>query len=165
MRFPLWALACTVLPGIAAAHTGDHSTLSFTAGFAHPLTGVDHLRIMLGLVAGRAKGAMQWLLSSYCLAVVTFGTTHAFANVPLPLVEVGIALSVLLTGVAVITRLQAPVYLAAALFALCHGYTHGAEIPAMLSSAAYGAGFLLGTTLLLAAGFGASLMRSTPTVQ
>lgn len=170
MRYPLWTLACTVLPGIAAAHTGDHGTMSFSAGFLHPLTGIDHLLAMLGfgVIAQRAKGALKWLLPACCLVAVSFGAMLAFASVQLLLVEVMITLSVLLTGIAVIARVQVPTHLAAALtalFALCHGYAHGAEMPATLSSVTYSAGFLVGTTLLLTVGFVASSMRSTPSVK
>ena len=42
----------------------------------------------------------------------------------------------------------------AGLFAIFHGYAHGAELPLDVSVAAYGLGFLLATALLHAIGIG-----------
>jgi urease accessory protein len=73
----------------------------------------------------------------------------------LPAVEPGIMASVLALGllIAFAVRLPAPSGMAlAALFALFHGHAHGAEIPAAADPLLYGAGFVLATVALHAAG-------------
>jgi urease accessory protein len=45
-----------------------------------------------------------------------------------------------------------------ALFALCHGHAHGAEMPAAAQPLLYGLGFVLASALLHGAGVGLGLM-------
>ncbi len=76
---------------------------------------------------------------------------------PLPFVEIGIALSVIVLGAVVAFGIKAPVAAAmalAGLFAVFHGHAHGAEMPLDISSAEYGVGFMLATALLHTIGIG-----------
>ncbi|MET0986192.1 MAG: HupE/UreJ family protein [Steroidobacteraceae bacterium] len=153
----LWALALIALPGMAGAHTGDHSTMSFIAGCAHPFTGLDHLLAMLGVgvIAARATGAARFGLPLGFLGAMAVGGALAVVGLPLPLVETMIALSVVLTCAAVLTSLRLPSHFtaaAAATFAVFHGYAHGAEMSAS-SVWSYSAGCLTGASLLLGMGF------------
>ena len=45
------------------------------------------------------------------------------------------------------------------LFALCHGYAHGQELPAVVNRVDYSAGFILATGLLHLTGIGIGEMR------
>lgn len=131
------------------------------AGFLHPLMGLDHLLAMLGIGiwAAQLGGRAAWLVPAAFLAVMAGGAGLALAQAPLPMVEFGIAGSVLAIGVLVGfgTRLPVPAAMAVAgAFALFHGHAHGTELPGFAAPAIYGAGFLAATVLLHAAGFGAT---------
>jgi urease accessory protein len=70
-------------------------------------------------------------------------------------VETGIALSVIVLGLAVALRIGLPTLAAMALvgvFAIFHGHAHGAEMPLGTSGFAYAVGFMLATALLHGAG-------------
>ena len=49
--------------GPALAHPGHASTASFAAGIAHPLSGLDHITVMVavGLWAALKGGRAMWL--------------------------------------------------------------------------------------------------------
>jgi urease accessory protein len=75
----------------------------------------------------------------------------------LPVAQIGIALSVVVLGLAVALQLNLPTFAAAAvcgIFAVFHGYAHGAEMPASMSGVSYGLGFICATLLLHATGVG-----------
>ena len=76
---------------------------------------------------------------------------------PLPFVEIGIALSVVVLGAIVAFGVKTPLAVAmgvVGLFAIFHGHAHGTEMPMDASGATYGAGFMLATALLHAVGIG-----------
>ena len=56
------AVLASVFSTAAFAHPGDHSHVGFAAGFAHPLTGIDHLLAMVavGLWASQLGGRALW---------------------------------------------------------------------------------------------------------
>jgi urease accessory protein len=123
----------------------------------HPLVGVDHLLAMLGvgLWAGQRGGRALWLAPSVFLAVLAIGGALGMAGITLPWVEPGIVASVLVVGVLVAAAVPMPLGLGVGLmglFALVHGHAHGAEAPVDASGAAYAAGFLAASALLVGAG-------------
>ena len=78
----------------------------------------------------------------------------------MPFVEIGIAASVIVLGLAVAMQWNLPVAGAMALvgfFALFHGHAHGAEMPTDASGLAYGVGFVLATAILHVIGIGLGL--------
>ena len=78
--------------------------------------------------------------------------------VPLPPVEIGIAFSVLVLGSCIALSVRAPPWAAClivALFAVFHGYAHGAEMP-QSATWQYGLGFVMATAVLHGAGLLAS---------
>lgn len=158
------ALAATALALPAVAHTGvgvdGHG--SFLAGFVHPLVGLDHFIAMagIGIWAAQLGGRAVWLVPAAFVGVMAGGAALALAGAPLPMVEAGIAGSVLAIGALVAFGTRLPVGAAmavAAAFALFHGHAHGTELPAVATPAAYGAGFMAATALLHAAGAGIAL--------
>ncbi|MGD9509089.1 MAG: HupE/UreJ family protein [Geminicoccaceae bacterium] len=162
---PILALAAlaALLPSVASAHTGVGSAAGFTHGFAHPLTGLDHVlaMVMVGLLACQLGGRALWLVPASFVAVMALGGALGVAGIGVPFVEAGIALSVVVLGAVVAFRIQAPTALAMAvvgLFAVFHGHAHGTEMPETAAGAAYGLGFLLATGLLHAAGIGLGLL-------
>lgn len=132
-------IATTLLlsPALAFAHPG-HDHAGVMSGLAHPLFGLDHLLAMLavGLWAAQQQGAARWALPLTFVATMLFGGLLGFAGIEMPLMETGIAGSVLALGLLVALAVRPPVAIAAgltALFAASHGVAHGLELPALSS--------------------------------
>lgn len=160
----LFLSALLLIPAAAQAHPG-HSVTGFSAGFAHPILGLDHVLAMfaVGLWAVQLGGRAMWFVPLTFVATMMAGGGLGMAHVPLPFVEHGILASVLILGLLIAFAARVP--LAAgmaivALFALFHGHAHGAEMPESAAGLSYGAGFALATAFLHAAGIGAGLLVS-----
>jgi len=151
------AILLTLVPTAAFAHTGAGYAHGFADGLVHPLGGLDHILAMVtvGVLAWQLGGRAIWLLPASFLALMVVGGVLALAGGSLPWVEVGIAASVIVFGIMITLGTKAPLALAmgiVGLFAVFHGHAHGTEMPITASGAAYGAGFVLATALLHAAG-------------
>ena len=162
MLLRLIVLFILVLPTTAFAHTDVGDAHGFMHGFTHPLSGVDHILVMVtvGLFAARLGGRALWLVPASFVGMMVLAGALATSGTSLPFVEVGIATSVIALGLIVAFEAKPPVAAAMALvafFAIFHGYAHGAELPEDASGAAYGAGFVLATALLHAIGIGIGL--------
>jgi urease accessory protein len=147
----------------ALAHTGDgaHSH-GFVAGVLHPLMGLDHMLAMLGVGVWAAHLGKRatWLVPAAFVAIMIAGAGLALSGIGMPMVEFGIAGSVLVIGALIAFGTRLPLGLAmglVGLFALFHGHAHGTELPAFAHPAAYGAGFVAATALLHVAGVGIAL--------
>lgn len=157
LRKTLYALALFCTPGLAFAHAGhDHSGL--LAGLAHPLLGLDHLLAMLavGLWAAQQRGAARWALPATFVASMLLGGLLGLKGVQIPLMETGIAASVLAFGLLVAVAVRLPMAAAlglTAVFALSHGVAHGLELPALASPFGYAAGFVIATAALHGVGY------------
>lgn len=95
--------------------------------------------------------------------VMAVGAGIGMLGVPLPPVEIGIALSVLTLGLLILFAVRAPVPVACAVvavFGLFHGYAHGVELPSAADPIGYSAGFVLCTGLLHLAGIAIGLIKS-----
>jgi urease accessory protein len=154
--------ALLLLPHAALAHPGHGAATGAEAGFLHPLMGADHILAMVavGLLAALRGGRALWALPLAFLTLMSVGAGLGMAGVALPYAETGIALSIVVFGLAAIVGLRAPVALLAALvgvFAVFHGHAHGAEMPETASGLSFGLGFLAATALLHAAGLGLGL--------
>src|SRR3954452_24477249 len=161
LRATLAAIA-TLLPTAAWAHVGHGSTVGFVQGFVHPMTGIDHVLAMVavGLFAANLGGRALWAVPLSFVSVMAMGAALGVAGVGVPFVEVGIAASVIVLGLAITLRRQWPVAAAMALvgvFAIFHGHAHGTEMPVDAAGLQYGLGFMLATALLHAAGIGLGL--------
>jgi urease accessory protein len=148
----LLPLLCLSLPATALAHTGGESH-SFIAGALHPLGGLDHLLAMLavGLLAGCAGGRVRWWLPATFVTAMAAGAVLGANGVGMPLIEVGIAFSLVVFGAALVLKrtLRAPILIAlTAAFAIFHGHAHGTEMGADLSAMPYAVGFMLATAVL-----------------
>lgn len=158
------ALATFVLaPGLANAHTGLGHVDGFAHGFAHPIGGLDHIlaMVMVGLFASQLGGRARWLVPASFVSVMVLGGALGLAGIAVPFVELGIGLSIVVLGGVVAFNFRAGVAAAMALvgfFAVFHGYAHGAEMPESASGLANGAGFVLATATLHAAGLGFGLL-------
>lgn len=140
----------------ALAHTGlpGHEHGGLAAGLMHPVSGFDHLLAMLSVglwsaLSAKGDGWRLWSAPAAFVTAMLAGAAAGYAGLPLPLVETGIAASVVLLGLMVMTRVELPALAGAALvalFALFHGHAHGAE--AVGNIGAYMAGFALVTAAL-----------------
>src|SRR3546814_53068 len=82
----------------ALAHSGSGSVGGLTAGFMHPLTGIDHLlaMIMVGLWAAQLGGRALWVVPLSFGLLLAIGGGAAMVGITLPQVELVIALSVVI---------------------------------------------------------------------
>ena len=155
--------AALLAPTLAFAHTGVGTTHGLVHGLAHPLSGLDHLlaMVMVGLFAFQLGGRAMVLVPATFVTVMALGGGLGMAGIVVPFVETGIALSVLVLGAVVAFGVKAPVAAAmglVGLFAIFHGYAHGAEMPETAGGLAYAAGFMAATALLHTAGLGLGLL-------
>lgn len=154
-------------PSVAVAHTGTGLAGGLSAGFAHPFTGFDHLLAMVsvGLWGAFLGRPLIYVLPVVFPMVMVAGAVLGMFDVPLPSVEMGIALSVTVLGTCIALALRAPVWAAAAIvgaFAIFHGYAHGRELPSAADPAGYSAGFVLATGLLHVLGIGIGCLNQWP---
>jgi urease accessory protein len=136
----------------AFAHPG-HNISGLAAGLMHPFSGLDHLLAMVavGLWAAQSGGRKVWLLPATFMTMLAAGAGIAMQWQALPLVEAGIAVSVLALGLIITLSLQLPAVFSVAitgLFGLLHGYAHGLELPASAEPVEYALGFLAATAIL-----------------
>ncbi len=152
------AAACsTSVPANAHVLAGEAG--GFLSGLEHPVSGMDHILAMVsvGLWGAQLGAPAIWLLPITFPIVMAFGGFLGLIGIEFPGVEVGIALSALLLGAAVMTQWRPPLLAAAALvgvFALFHGHAHGAELPPGESGLLYSIGFVVATGLLHLVGIG-----------
>lgn len=127
------------------------------SGWVHPLTGVDHMLAMIAVGAWSAQlgGRSLIYVPVAFLVAMLVGGIVGFERLDLAGTEFGIGLSVLTLGIAIATESSATLGVAAigvGLFGICHGYSHGYEIPAAQNWLRYSIGFLITTACLHAAG-------------
>ncbi len=157
-------LVMLLLPATPAlAHPGHGAIIGFGAGFAHPLTGPDHVLAMLavGLWAALAAPRLFWVAPLGFMAGMLGGGIAGMAGVAVPGVELMIAVSIVTFGVlaAMVIRLPAAVaFVAAAAFGSFHGMAHGAEMPETAAGITFALGFLTSSALLHGTGVFAGLM-------
>lgn len=163
----LLATAAITAAAPAEAHTFGAAGAGLAGGFTHPLLGLDHLLAMVGVGAWAAQlgGRARWGVPAAFVAVMALGGLAGASGLHLPMVELGIAGSVLVVGalIAFGTRLGlVPAMALVAAFALFHGHAHGTEMPSAANAALYGLGFVAATALLHAAGFAAAGLARRP---
>jgi urease accessory protein len=151
----------------AFAHTESGMTGGLISGFLHPLTGADHIAAMVAVgIWGAFLGAPAiWLLPIVFPLVMTIGGALGVMGVPLPGVEVGIAGSAIVLGLAVLLAARPPIWIAAVVvgvFAVFHGHAHGTELPEAADPIAFAVGFVVATGLLHLAGIAIGLLVRWP---
>lgn len=149
----------SALAGPALAHTGVGAVHGFGAGLMHPLFGLDHLLAMVavGLWAGLTGGRARLAYPLAFVGMMVLSGRWGMSGAALPGVEIGIAVSVVVLGLAIALRATPPLAAGAAacaIFAIFHGHAHGAELPQGSSGLGYALGFVLATAALHGAGLG-----------
>ncbi len=167
-RVALPAIAVwSLLPKLAAAHIRQGEAAGFLSGLEHPVSGLDHIIAMVsvGLWGAQLDAPAIWLLPLTFPLVMSVGGFLGLIGVPLPGTEIGIALSGVLLGAAVLAEWRPPLYAAAALvglFGLYHGHAHGAELPPGENALLYSLGFVLATGFLHVTGITIGLIHRWP---
>ncbi len=128
---------------------------SFMSAVAHPFTGLDHLMVAVAIGAlaflmGKRLGAA---FSALFMGALAIGFMTGKAGLALPMLEQGLALSVLAVGSLLISNQKASSFISfgiAAVIGFWHGNAHGLE----MSNAMLGVGLGLGTVSALLIGVG-----------
>ncbi len=163
----LLSTAAILVAGIAPAfaHVGHGATESFAAGIGHPLSGLDHITVMIavGLWAALKGGKALWAWPAAFVGVMLLGGALGMAQIDLPFVEPAILASVVALGLLVALAVDLPVAVGAAIigaFALFHGHAHGVEAGETIGGLEYMAGFAIATAALHAIGMGFALIAA-----
>jgi urease accessory protein len=156
-----------LLPVTVHAHAEKGTIGGFVSGFMHPLTGWDHIAAMVavGLWGAYLGAPAMWLLPVIFPMVMSLGGALGVLGVPMPGVEVGIALSGVALGLMVAFAAKPPLWIAAVLvgfFAIFHGHAHGKEMPVSSNAMTYAVGFVIATGLLHLSGIALGLLVKWP---
>jgi len=152
----LIAALCLVSPSLYA-HTGGHIDHSLISGLLHPLTGIDHLLVLMavGWIAAKQGGKAVLAFPAIFLALMAAGALLNVVAVQIPFIEAFIALSLVAFGllVTISQKQQSKIlFLGISFFALFHGYAHAAEIPADSSTLMYFTSLMLMSLVICLAG-------------
>lgn len=125
-------LVTGLFSGIASAHSG-HGPTSAYAGFIHPLTGIDHLLVMLavGWWAAKLGGKARWQLPVVFVFFMAVGAIFGLNLGGNNELEMLIAISLIAMGVLLSARVvmnQMWQFSIVASFAIVHGLAHGVEL-------------------------------------
>lgn len=155
-------LLAALAPAPALAHPGHEFSPDLVAGFMHPLTGLDHMLMIVAVGAWAALLAPSGrIVVAACLALFV-GIGAMLPASGSAMLEAAIALTVVGAGILLAAGRKWPLWatgMIAAGFAAIHGMAHGAEGPAR--NAAYVAGLVAATGgLAFMASCLASLLRT-----
>jgi urease accessory protein len=160
--FFLAAATLTLAASPALAHTGVGTASGLTAGFGHPIGGLDHVLAMVavGILAAQLGGKSVWFVPASFVGMMVVGGLLGMTGVPVPFVELGIVGSVVVLGAVIAAGRQMPMGLAmtlVGLLAVFHGHAHGTEMPVNASGIEYGLGFVVATAMLHVLGVALSI--------
>jgi urease accessory protein len=156
----VFAICMVVLyPSSAFAHIERGQATGFITGLQHPWSGLDHVLAMIavGLWGAQLGNPAMWFLPVAFPMVMSMGAMLGLLGMPLPGIEIGIALSAILLGVMVLGEIRSHLIIAAALvgfFAIFHGHAHGTEL--------YSMGFVIATGCLHGMGIVLGLIHRWP---
>jgi len=151
-RFLAFIFICFT-PLLAQAHMYGSNTNGFFSGFLHPISGLDHFLAMfsVGLWGALIGGRSVWTLPVTFPLVMVIGGILGILGVPIPGVEIGIALSIIVLGLGITLNWKASEWIVLALisiFAIFHGHAHGTELPNAVNPSDYALGFVIATGLI-----------------
>jgi len=150
------ALVAAIAPALWA-HEESGQAAGFLSGLRHPISGLDHVVAMVavGMWGAQLGAPAVWVLPVTFPMVMAFGGMLGLMGIPLPAIEVGVALSGVLLGTMVLFEVRPQLWIAAVLvgfFAIFHGHAHGTELGTDESAMFYSLGFVISTGLLHATG-------------
>ncbi len=169
-RYSAFAATATLAllwPLFAWAHEETGQAAGFVSGLTHPISGLDHVLAMVavGFWGAQLGAPALWALPVAFPVVMALGGMLGLMGIPLPGVEIGIALSAVALGAMVVGEAKPGLPIAAALvafFAIFHGHAHGTELPDGASGLYYSIGFVIATGLLHAAGIAFGMVHERP---
>ena len=142
----------------AEAHSLDTGG-GLTMGLLHPLSGIDHMLAILicGIWIAQIGGRMLWRGPLIFVAMLTFGGLMALAGLGLPLVETGLAVSIIFLGFMVLNVARIPSivgWVLVSTIAIVHGYAHLTELSHTASVTPFLLGFSMTSLIMLLIGIG-----------
>ena len=155
----LGVLVAGAFPTVAYAHTGE-SAVGFVSGLLHPVLGPDHFLAMLsvGIVSAQLGGRRIFTVPALFVVSMIIGAVIGIFGQAWPFSEAGVALSVVVLGIAIATTNSEttawPILIVVALFGSLHGHAHGLEMPGSADPVYYGGGFVLSTACIHMLGVG-----------
>ena len=146
------------------AHVESGQAGGFLSGLAHPVSGLDHVLAMVAVGLWGAQLGMPaiWVLPVAFPMMMAFGGFLGLVGIPLPGVEIGIAVSAVVLGALVLGQIRLPLpasILIVAIFAVFHGHAHGTELEPGQNALLYSSGFVIATGLLHGVGIGIGLIK------
>jgi urease accessory protein len=149
------------------AHQAGGEAAGLLSGLQHPVSGLDHVVAMLavGLWGAQLGSPALWMLPVAFPMVMAIGGALGLIGLPLPGVEVGIAVSGVVLGAMVLQEARPPLTVALVMvgvFALFHGHAHGTELPPGQNGVLYSVGFVAATGTLHACGIGIGCIHKWP---
>ena len=121
--------------------------------------------VAVGLWGAQLGPPAIWALPVMFPLVMAFGGLLGVLGVNLPGVEIGIAASAIALGLMVTLAVRPPLWVAGmlvGLFAIFHGYAHGAELPESANALAFAMGFVVATGSLHVTGIIIGLIDRWP---
>jgi urease accessory protein len=151
-----------IWPLSAWAHIEAGQAGGFVSGLSHPVSGLDHVLAMLavGLWGAQLGQPAVWLLPVAFPMMMAFGGMLGLMGLPVPGVEIGIAVSCVVLGALILGEARLPLAVAVvlvAIFAIFHGHAHGTELAPGQNAMLYSLGFVICTGTLHAVGIGLGL--------
>jgi len=152
---------------VARAHVEGGQAAGFITGLQHPWSGLDHILAMIavGLWGAQLGSPALWLLPIAFPMMMAMGAMMGLLGIPVPVVEIGIALSAIILGTMILVEVRPKLALAMAMvgfFAIFHGHAHGTELPPGQSGLLYSMGFVIATGCLHGLGIALGLVNGLP---
>ena len=167
-RFSVLILVVIAMPALwpefAAAHVESGQAGGFLSGLSHPVSGLDHVLAMIAVgLRGAQLGRPAVLLLPVAFPMMmAVGGMVGLVGMPLPGVEVGIAVSGVVLGALILGEIKMPIIgavVVVAFFAVFHGHAHGTELQAGQNAMLYSLGFVIMTGVLHGVGIGIGLIH------
>lgn len=154
-------------PDTAFAHAEGEAVSGFFAGLSHPVSGWDHVLAMIavGLWGALLGPPALWILPIAFPVAMAAGGMLGLLGIPLPWVEIGIAVSSIVLGLLIVTNMQLSLAVAIPLvmiFAVFHGHAHGTELSPGADAVLYSLGFVIATGLLHTFGIAVGAVERIP---
>ena len=152
---------------VAHAHVEGGQAAGFVTGLQHPWSGLDHVLAMIavGLWGAQLGSPALWLLPIAFPMMMAMGAMMGLLGIPVPGVEIGIALSSVVLGTMILVEGRPKLAVAISIvgvFAIFHGHAHGTELPPGQSGMLYSMGFVMATGCLHGLGIALGLVNRLP---
>jgi urease accessory protein len=163
----LAALLLICFPSVVHAHDEAKAAAGFMEGLLHPVLGLDHFLAMLsvGIVSAQLGGRKIYTIPALFVLAMIGGAFAGVYGQPWPFTEGGIAISVVVLGIAIATVRENSsgwlVMAVVALFGSLHGHAHGLELPTSADPVYYAAGFVASTSAIHLLGVGIGHLFTT----